>query len=83
MHMFDADDIARLAAAPRVRTIYEQDLDALLQAGAALAQTVSDLAGDTLDAGRGDPEDEAAAAALRAEWEAWEAAYARVEGGAE
>jgi hypothetical protein len=63
------------------RAIDAEALDALLQAGSALAQTVRDVVDDTRDSAPLDPMAETAAAALEAEWEAWEAAYARTEGG--
>ena len=64
------------------RSVDAAALDALLTAGAGLAQTVRDLADDTRASAPDDPETEAAAAVLEEEWAAWEAAYAAVEGGA-
>lgn len=57
-----------------------RDLDALLQAGAVLAQTVQDLADDTREKAPGAWETDAEADALEEEVAAWERAYRRVDG---
>jgi hypothetical protein len=57
-------------------TAIDLGIDNLLVAGAALAQTVQDLADDTLDSANDDPETVTAATALHTIVNEWEAAYA-------